>query len=188
MEMQRGVVGDVATIPALVEAAEALDLVPTVAGLCNVARSRGVPVVHCVIEWRADRAGTSLNTPMAARLAKNPAQILVGSPAVELVGPLSGHDGDLISRRRNGLTPFTGTDLDATLRSLGITTVIAAGVSVNIGVLGLCLSAADLGYRVVVPTDAVVGTPPHYAEEVIHHTLAAIATLTSAESIGEAWE
>ena len=43
---------------------------------------------------------------------------------------------------------------------MGVTTVIATGVSLNVGILGLCLSAADLGYRVVVPTDAVVGVPP----------------------------
>ena len=65
--------------------------------------------------------------------------------------------------------------------------MIATGVSLNVGILGLCLSAADLGYRVVVPTDAVVGVPPHYGAEVLHHTIASIATLTTTEEIIDAW-
>ena len=44
-----------------------------------------------------------------------------------------------------------------------MTTVVAIGVSLNVGVLGLVLSAVDLGYQVVVPTDAVAGVPEAYA-------------------------
>jgi len=144
-------------------------------------------VVHCLAEWRADRAGTSLNTPLAAGLAKNPKQILAGSPAVDLVAGLGPAPSDLVSTRAHGLTPFTLTDLDAILRNSGTTTIVATGVSLNVGVLGLCLSAADLGYRVVVPTDAVVGVPPHYGAEVLHHTIGMIATLTSADDLLAAW-
>ncbi len=52
------------------------------------------------------------------------------------------------------MSPFTGTSLDTWLRSLGVETVVATGVSVNLGVLGLAIEAVNLGYRVVVP-----GTP-----------------------------
>jgi nicotinamidase-related amidase len=51
----------------------------------------------------------------------------------------------------------------------------------------LCLTAADLGYQVVVPTDAVAGTPQHYGAEVLHHTIAMVATLTTSDEIVAAW-
>ncbi|WP_238314886.1 isochorismatase family protein, partial [Methylobacterium crusticola] len=72
----------------------------------------------------------------------------------------------------HGLTPFTATSLDQILRNLGVTTVVATGVSVNVGIMGLCLSAVDLGYQVVLVRDAVAGVPAEYEEAVIEHSLA----------------
>jgi nicotinamidase-related amidase len=187
MEMQRGVVGDLATIPALRDAAEAMGLVPTVAQLCQTARSSGVHVVHATVSWRGDRAGTALNTPLARSLASNADQMLEGSAAVELVTELDGFPSDLRSHRHHGLTPFTGTDLDAMLRACGVTTVVAAGVSLNVGVLGLCLGAADLGYEVVVPTDAVCGVPDDYAAAVVRHTLRPLATTCTVADLVQQW-
>lgn len=187
MEMQRGVVGDLATIPELAAAAKGVDLIAGVSKLVDAARDVGAQVCHATVSWRADRLGTPLNTPMAKALAHNPAQILHGSDAAELVPALDTDARDLRSRRHHGFTPFTGTDLDSLLRSCGITTIIASGVSVNVGVLGLCLTGTDLGYRVVLPTDAVIGMPARYAEEVIHHTLAPLCTLTTIDDVLAAW-
>lgn len=179
MELERGVVGDLATMAQLAEAARERGTLDACGRLVRAARERGRPVVHCLAEWRADRRGTALNTPLTRSLARNPAQILEGTDAVALVAELGDTSADLRSVRRHGLTPFTGTDLDALLRSLGTRTVIACGVSLNIGVLGLCLGAADLGYRVVVPTDAVVGVPASYGDMVVANTLAMVGTLTT---------
>lgn len=187
MELQRGVVGDVATMPALVEAATGRGTLERCGALVRAARADGVPVVHAVVEWRADRRGTPLNTPLAAGLSRNPGQILEGTAAVELVPELGDTTGDLRSLRRHGLTPFTGTDLDPLLRSLGVETVVACGVSLNVGVLGLCLSAADLGYQVVVCRDAAVGVPVEYGDQVLDQTLSTVARLTTVEELVAAW-
>ncbi|HPG14568.1 MAG TPA: cysteine hydrolase [Microthrixaceae bacterium] len=183
MELERGVVGDLATLDALAAEAAARGTLAACGRLVGAARSRDVPVVHCVAQWRPDRRGTALNTPLTRALARNPEQILAGSPAVELVAELGDTSGDLTSVRHHGLTPFTGTDLDALLRSLEVSTVVVCGVSLNVGVLGLCLSAADLGYRVVVASDAVVGVPAEYGDSVIAHTLAMVATIVTVSDL-----
>jgi nicotinamidase-related amidase len=188
MELQRGVVGDAATLPDLVDAARAAGVLEACGALVAAARAAGVPVVHAQVEWAADRRGTPLNTPLAATLARNPDQMLEGTVAVEPVPELGDTEHDLRSFRRHGLTPFTGTDLDALLRSLGTTAVVAVGVSLNVGMLGLCLSAADLGYRVVVPTDATVGVPAEYGQQVLQHSLAPVATLTTTTALLRHWQ
>ena len=71
---------------------------------------------------------------------------------------------DYVSARRHGVSPFGGTSLDATLRGLGVTTVVATGVSLNLGIPGLAIEAVNLGYRVVLPQDAVCGVPADYAD------------------------
>jgi nicotinamidase-related amidase len=187
MELQRGVVGDLASLPDLRDAATARGTLSACGRLVGGARSAGVAVVHAVVTWRADRRGTPLNTPLTRALARRPEQILDGTAAVEPVAELGDCAGDLRSVRHHGLTPFTGTDLDALLRSLGADTVVACGVSLNVGVLGLCLVAADLGYRVVVPTDAVVGVPADYGDAVLRGSLAPVATLTTTVELLAAW-
>ena len=89
--------------------------------------------------------------------------------------------------RLHGLTPFTATSLDQTLRNLGVTTVVAIGVSLNIGVLGLALSAVDLGYQVVIVTDAVAGVPLAYGHQILDGTLGLLATMISSEDLTSAW-
>jgi nicotinamidase-related amidase len=85
------------------------------------------------------------------------------------------------------MTPFTGTSLDVTLRALGVHTVVATGVSVNIGVFGMTVEALGLGYRVVIPMDCVAGLPADYATAVLQHSLAPIAELTDSAALVTAW-
>jgi nicotinamidase-related amidase len=187
MELERGVVGDLANLPHLAEAARGRGTLDACGRLVRSARGAGVPVVHAVAEWRADHRGTSFNTPLTASLRRVEGQIRAGTDAVAPVPELGDTSGDLTSVRHHGLTPFTGTDLDALLRTLGTTTVVACGVSLNVGVLGLCLSAADLGYRVVIATDAVVGVPADYGDAVLDNTLAMVATLCTVTDLEARW-
>ncbi len=187
MEIQRGVIGDLSSFPQLAEAAAAAGVVPNTARLSAEARTRGIPVVHCTAEFRADRAGTFVNCQLVAAAVRNPDHLLAGTPATELVEELGAEPGDLVSPRRHGVSPFTGTSLDALLRSLDVRTVIATGVSVNLGVLGLAIEAVDLGYSVVVPRDTVAGLPAGYAAAVLAETFPLISTVTTVDELVAAW-
>jgi len=188
MELQRGVVGDRAAIPALRDEVARRDVVTQAARVATAAREAGARVVHCVAEFRADRAGSSENAPLLRALAKGEANLVVGTDSTELVPELGPAPGDLVSGRRHGLTPFPGTELDQTLRNLGVRTIVATGVSVNIGIAGLVMVAVDLGYRCAVVTDAVAGVPADYAEAMVQHTLAPLATLVTADQVCDVWD
>ena len=187
MEIQRGVVGDLSAFPQLAEAARQVRVVPNSARLLAAARALRVPVVHCTAEFRADRVGSTVNCQLIAAMVRNPNHLLVGTPPTELIHELGPEEGDLVSARFHGVSPFTGTALDTWLRSLGVETVVATGVSVNLGVLGLAIEAVNLGYRVVVPRDAVAGIPREYADAVLDNTFPLIATLTTVDELLEAW-
>ena len=187
MELQRGVVGDLAVLPELAAEVAARGTVETAARLVVAARALHVPVVHCIAEFRADKAGSKANAPLLAALAKNPVHLLVGSPAAELVPALGPAASDVIESRLHGISPFGGTSLDATLRNLGVETLVVAGVSVNLGIFGLVIEAINLGYRVVVPTDAVAGVPRAYAEDVLRHSISLLARLTTVDAVAASW-
>jgi nicotinamidase-related amidase len=186
-EIQRGVVGDLSAFPQLAEAAREVGVVPNTARLLAAARARGVPVVHCTAEFRPDRAGSTVNCSLIAAMVRNPDHLLVGTPPAELIAALGPEPGDLGSARLHGVSPFTGTALDTWLRSLGVETVVATGVSVNLGVLGLAIEAVNLGYRVVVPRDTVAGVPRAYADAVLDTTFPLITTLTDVDELLAAW-
>jgi nicotinamidase-related amidase len=124
---------------------------------------------------------------LVAAVVRNPDHLLVGTPPTELIEGLGPEPTDLVSARLHGVSPFSGTSLDTWLRSLGVRTVVATGVSVNLGVLGLAIEAVNLGYSVVVPRDAVAGLPAEYADAVLENTFPLIATVTTTDAILDAW-
>jgi nicotinamidase-related amidase len=187
MELQRGVVGDRATIGTLADAVADGEVIDHAARVVAAARSAGARVVHCTAEFRPDRAGSSDNAPMLRAIAKGPAHLVAGSAETALVPELGPQPSDVIAARRHGLTPFPGTDLDQILRNLGVTTIVATGVSVNIGITGLVMVAVDLGYRCAVVTDAVAGVPADYTQAVLEHTLAPLATLLTTDQVVATW-
>jgi biuret amidohydrolase len=188
MEVQRGVVGDLSSIPALAEESAKVGLVPHIAQLLHAARGHDVRVVHCLAEFRADRAGSAVNCALFAAGRRAPAHMRVGSASAELVPELGPAPEDLISSRVHGISPFIGTSLDIWLRNLGVRTVVATGVSVNLGIIGMAIEALNFGYRVVIPRDAVAGVPAAYADAVLEHSLSLITTLTRTQDLLEAWD
>ncbi|GGS45725.1 isochorismatase [Planobispora rosea] len=188
MEMQRGVVGDLTRFPELAEVCERRGVVAGAAAVLAAARAAGIPVIHCTAAFRADRAGSHTdNCPFITALLKDPAHMLEGTGAVEVLPALLG-PGDLESRRHHGFSPFTGTSLDMTLRSLGVSTVVAVGLSLNLGIPGLALEAVNLGYRVAVVTDAVAGVPDDYAQAVLRNTVSLLAARVTSAELAEVWE
>ena len=187
MEMQRGVVGDLSRIDTLVGTVKDGNVIRNIAALVASGRAAGIPILYCQALFRADRKGSAPNSPMLHNAMRNPDQILEGSPQAEIVPELAPQPPDFVVARYHGVSPFSGTSLDITLRNLGAKTIVATGVSVNLGVFGLCLEAVNLGYRVILPRDCVAGYPKDYADALIGNSLAQLCTVTDRNAIIDAW-
>ena len=183
MEMQRGVIGDLSTIRPLADVVNERGMPRRLGQLADGARRAGVPVVHCRAAFRRDRAGSFDNVPMVNALLEDPDYMVLGEAATDVIPELGPAASDLDSVRLHGMSPFHGTDLDPKLRSLGVRTVVATGVSLNVGIPGVVIEAINHGYDVVVPTDCVAGYPPDYGELVLKNSLARITTQTTADEL-----
>ena len=184
-EIQRGVIGDLSALPEL--AKEGQRVVPNIARLCAAARARGVRVIHCTAVRRADALGANTNARIFQYMAKAEPKLIPGSAAAEIVPEIAVAESDLVLARIHGLSPFQGTELDFVLRNEGIRTIVGVGVSVNVAITNLTFDAVNAGYQVVLPTDAIAGTPREYAEQVFQHTLRNVATLASTDEVLAAW-
>ncbi|HUR78553.1 MAG TPA: isochorismatase family protein [Acidimicrobiales bacterium] len=185
VEVQDGVVGEHSLVPELARAAESI--LPNIAALARAARSAAIPVIHCTVDARADGLGANRNTRLFAALAKHSrggSGEMRRATVHESVGASA---DDLVLGRLHGVSPMTATSLDPVLRNLGVTTIVAVGVSANVAVLGFAFEAVNLGYEFVLPRDAVAGVGDTYVDALFDGTFKLLATLTTTAALLEAW-
>ena len=188
MECQEGIIGGGAALGALGAAVARHGTVAQIARVLRAARAARVPAFHCTMGRRPDGGGAVVNCLLLAATKKSAGPGLVpGSPPWRPVAELAPEDGDWVLTRFHGVSPFHATELDQLLRNLGVRTVVATGVSVNVGVLAMTIDAVDAGYQVVIPREAVTGTPDEYVEAVLRNTLRLLATIAPVDEVVAAW-
>jgi nicotinamidase-related amidase len=188
MECQEGIVGERAALGALGDAVRRHGTIAQIARVLEAARAARVPAFHCTMARRPDGGGAVVNCLLLAATRKTPGPgLLPGSPQWAPVAALAPAESDYVLMRYHGISPFHGTELDQLLRNLGVRTVVATGVSVNVGVLAMTIEAVNAGYQVVIPREAVAGTPDDYVAAVMDNTLKLLATIAPVDAVVAAW-
>jgi nicotinamidase-related amidase len=185
-EVQNGVIGDAAPLADLGAAARK-EAVGNIARLVRGARAAGVPVVHGLAWTRADGRGMNMNSRLFAATRKLGVTMEPGSFEAAVLDEIGTEPSDILLGRFHGLNPMGVTDLDPVLRNLGVTTIVVAGVSVNVAITNLIMDAVNRGFQVVMPRDAVAGVPKEYADLVIDNTLVLLSTVTTTDAVLAAW-
>jgi len=129
-------------------------IAPDGALTCGEAGAAIVPAVRREVAARR-AAGDAViylcdsHRPDDAEFAMFPPHCLQGTAGADIIAELAPVAGDIrIAKRR--YSGFFGTDLDITLRELGVTHIHLAGVCTNICVLYTAADARNLGYTVTV--------------------------------------
>ena len=183
VECQRGVIGDLSMLPGL--ARDTGGIVPVIARLLDAARTAGVTVAHATFE--GSLGALSRGTAPLWRATKASDEWSAGHPATEVLPELLGED-DLVLPRHHGLSPTWKTELLPVLRNRGVTTLVLTGVSLNVALMLTAAEAEAEGFTVVVPRDAVAGTPREYGEQVLQNTLSMLARITTADDLVAGWQ
>jgi nicotinamidase-related amidase len=183
VECQNGVLGPDSVLPAL--AADSADLLNNVRRLLDAAREFGARVVHATYEgnlgghptgtarlWRALGPATADWAPGSAET----------SVVAELLAP-----SDLVLPRHHGLFPTLDSELLPVLKGFGVDTVVLVGVSLNLAITHTAGHTTQAGFELVVPRDAVGGTPASYAEQVLNNTIAVLGRLTTVDQLIGEW-
>jgi nicotinamidase-related amidase len=115
------------------------DAESAIAGLLTMCRSKGLPVIHIHHDDPDPASGFRLGTP--------------GGVPMPCAMP-SANEPVFVKR---GSSAFIGTGLEAHLRAAGITELVIVGAAVNYCVASTVRMAANLGFSVRLPQDAVFG-------------------------------
>jgi nicotinamidase-related amidase len=185
-ECQGAVIGPNAGLAALAEEARRVAL-PNITRLLPAARAAGVRVVHCLVQRRPDGLGSNHNAKIFA-IGRGEVDIAPGTPGAAVLPELGPEPTDLMLSRWHGVGPMGGTDLDAVLRNLEVSTIVVVGVSLNIAIPNVVMDAVNAGYRVVLPKDAVAGIPAEYGAAMIANTLSLLATITTTDDLLQLWK
>jgi nicotinamidase-related amidase len=186
VEVQENVVGDSTRLPALAAAVEAGGVLERIADACRAARAVHVPVLHCTAETRPDRLGSNHNARLFA-ISRRAGAPPAGSKAFAVHPAVGAEPTDFVLPRLHGLSALGGTSLDAILRNMGVTTIVATGVSVNVALLGLTFDAVNLGYQIVLVRDATAGVGEEYVDALYANTLSLLATVTTTAELVATW-
>jgi nicotinamidase-related amidase len=187
VECQRGVLGPGGALPELATAARESGALANVARLVAAAHTAGAVVLHAIAERRPDGRGANRNARLFRAAERLQVQQLAGTDATEMADGIPVAASDFVLRRLHGLSPIAGTEADALLRNLGVRTLVVSGVSANIAIPNAVFDAVNLGYEAVVPADAIAGVPADYTQAVLRHTLALVATVTTARAVLDRW-
>jgi nicotinamidase-related amidase len=183
VECQNGVLGPGSVLPQL--AADSTGLVATVRRLLDAARAHGARVVHATYEGTLGGGH-----PGTARLWRvlGPATTswAPGAPETQVIPELLAPE-DLVLPRHHGLFPTLDSELLPVLRGLGVQTVILAGVSLNLALPITAGHVTQYGFQLVVPRDAVGGTPAEYGNQVLDNTIAVLGRITTVDDLIAEW-
>lgn len=141
----------------------AAGVVQAIARKVEEARREGWPVIYVCDRHAEDDP----------EFAMFPPHCVAGTPGADVVAELRPRPGDKIVPKRR-YSAFFQTDLDLTLRELGVDEIVLAGVCTNICDLYTAADARMLGYRVTVPRDCVASfdeAAHEFALKEMEHTL-----------------
>ena len=141
IDLQQGIVS-------LPTARPIVEVVKHTSALADTFRRHNLPVVLVNVD-----AGAPGRTEQAPRVSTFPAGW------TDLIAELNRQPGDhLVTKRTWGA--FTNTDLEAYLKSRGVTQVVIAGVATSAGVESTARHAHELGFNVVLAVDAMTDMNP----------------------------
>jgi nicotinamidase-related amidase len=183
VECQNGVLGPDSVLPAL--AADSADLLSNVRRLLDAAREFGARVVHATYE--GNLGGHPTGTARLWRaLGPAVADWAPGTPETSVVAELLA-PSDIVLPRHHGLFPTLDSELLPVVKGFGVDTVVLVGVSLNLAITHTAGHLTQAGFELVVPRDAVGGTPASYAEQVLNNTIAVLGRLTTVDQLIGEW-
>jgi nicotinamidase-related amidase len=185
VECQNGLLGDESIMKTIARAAAPQK--EAMGRLARGARAAGARVCHLTYIPLANNRSTNRKPPLFFRLNDAMDPWTADSTAVLPIPEIGLEPDDLLLPRHSGFSPTNGQETFKILRNIGITTIVMAGISVNVALPVAGVEATDENFDVIFPSDAVAGAPEEYRLLAIKHSLAFIGTVVTVDQLLNAW-
>ncbi len=161
--------------------ARAQNVVENSRRLADACRRKGVLVIHVWFVCEPGHPALTRNAPLF-RGVKEANALVRGSPGVAPVAGLEPQAGDLVVEKMT-MSAWESGRLESYLRGAGIETLINTGAWTNMSVEHTARTAADKGFRVIVPEDACSTMNADWHRASIEFAMQNVATVTDCQSV-----
>jgi len=161
--------------------ARAQNVVANAARLADLARRRGVMVIHVWMVCEPGHPYLAQNCALMRGL-KGENALVRGTWGVAPVAGLEPRDGDVVVEKMS-MSAWETSRLESYLRHGGRDTIINCGAWTNMSVEHTARTAADKGFVVVVPEDACSTMNADWHRASIEYAMQNVALVTSTEAV-----
>jgi gluconolactonase len=159
-------------------------VVENVRRLAEVARSRGVVVIHVWFVVEPGAPGVTLNAPLFEGLVDSKAMVR-GSWGAAPVAGLEPKSGDFIVEKMR-MSAWEGTRLETILKATGRDFIINTGAWTNMSIEHTARTGADKGYFMVVPEDCCSTMNAEWHNASVNFAMQNVAVVTNADAVVKA--
>jgi gluconolactonase len=156
-------------------------VIDNVRRLADVARSRGVVMIHVWFVVEPGAPGVTLNAPLFEGLVDSKAMVR-GSWGAAPVPGLEPRPGDFIVEKMR-MSAWEGTRLETILKATGRDMLINTGAWTNMSVEHTARTGADKGYFMIVPEDCCSTMNADWHNASINFALQNVSVVTNADAV-----
>jgi gluconolactonase len=156
-------------------------VVENVRRLAEVARARGVVIIHVWFVVEPGAPGVTLNAPLFEGLVDSKAMVR-GSWGAAPVSGLEPRAGDFVVEKMR-MSAWEGTRLETILKGTGRDMIINTGAWTNMSVEHTARTGADKGFFMIVPEDCCSTMNADWHSASINFALQNVAVVTNADSV-----
>jgi gluconolactonase len=156
-------------------------VVENVRRLTEVARARGVVIIHVWFIVEPGAPGVTLNAPLFEGLVDSKAMVR-GSWGAAPVSGLEPRAGDFVVEKMR-MSAWEGTRLETILKATGRDMIINTGAWTNMSVEHTARTGADKGFFIIVPEDCCSTMNADWHNASINFALQNVAVVTNADNV-----
>jgi gluconolactonase len=157
------------------------NVVENIRRLADVARSRGVMIIHVWFVVEPGAPGFTLNAPLFEGLLDAKAMVR-GTWGAAPVAGLEPQPGDLVVEKIR-MSAFEGTKLETVLRAGGRDTIIVTGAWTNMSIEHTSRTGADKGYFMIVPEDCCSTMNADWHRASVQYAMQNVAAVTKSGEV-----
>ncbi|WP_375776626.1 isochorismatase family protein [Bradyrhizobium sp. ma5] len=156
-------------------------VVENVRRVAEVARARGVAIIHVWFVVEPGAPGVTLNAPLFEGLVDSKAMVR-GSWGAAPVSGLEPRPGDFVVEKMR-MSAWEGTRLETILKATGRDMIINTGAWTNMSVEHTARTGADKGYFMIVPEDCCSTMNADWHSAAINFALQNVSVVTNADTV-----
>ncbi len=146
----------------------------------DYARSVKIPVIYIVVQFRKGNPEISKNNKFFQSVIQGKLDLTENTESTQIQFTVQPKENDIIITKRR-VSAFSGSDLEAVLKSLGIETLVLCGISTGGVILSTTREASDKDYNIIVLKDACFNRDEEVHQVLINKVLPTQANIVTVD-------